>query len=113
VYLCLFLAVVLGAGGTASPGAGAVPGPVADLATADPGQGPTPVPGLGPVPAPKPAHHAEASPNLLPGPAQDLNPSLAPGLLLRDQTKDPNQDPDQEVDPSRQRTLEPPLNREM
>ncbi|ROI81845.1 Serine/arginine-rich splicing factor 2 [Anabarilius grahami] len=104
-------AVVLGAGGTAGPGAGAGPVPVAGLVTADPGQGPTPVPVLGPVP--KPAHHAEASPKLLPGPAQGLSPSLALGVLLPGQTKDPNQDPDRQADPSLQRILEPLLNREM
>ncbi len=107
--LAMFLAVVLGAGGTAGldPRAGAVP--VADPATADPDPGPTP--DLGPVP--KPAHHAEASPKRLPGPVQGLSPSLAPGAILPNPIKDPNHDPDREADPNLQGILEPLLNPEM
>lgn len=109
--LAMFLAVVLGARGTAGlgPRAGAVP--IADPATADPDPGPTP--DLGPVPAPKPTHHAEASPNRLPGPVQGPSPSLAPGAILPDPTKDPNPDPDQEANPNLQWILEPLLNPEI
>lgn len=104
-----FLAVVLGVGGTAGPGADPVP--AADLATAGPGPSPT----LGPVPAPKAARHAGASPspNRLPGPVRSPSQSLAPGVPLRDQTKGPNRDLDQEADPSLRRLMELRRNREI
>lgn len=79
-------AVVLDAGGAASPEAGVDPVPAADPATADQD------PSRTPVHVPNPAHHAGASRNRLPGPVQDPSQSPALGVTLPDQTKGPNQD---------------------
>lgn len=100
-----------GAGDTAAPGAEAALGPEADPATA--GRGPDPDLTPDPAAAPRAAHHAEASPNHLPGPVLGPSQSLTPGVAVLGQTGGLNRGPDPGAGPSLRRATKLHRNHEL